>query len=228
MASDLTILYYSANRISEQFGEMVRKELAISSGGKYPVMAVTFKPVKFPIFYNNFIMGDREPTTWLLYHQILTAAMLTRTRYVACAEDDTLYAPRHFDFRPSDDSKFYYSLTRWFIEEDGEFRYRPRSGMGMCICNRELLIDTLETRFRKFPVPLSRSEAVGWAEPGRYEHYLKLPRVGIEWFISEVASVTFNHKPSLGGRRKAGPDDVIREELPYWGKAAELWQRIHG
>jgi hypothetical protein len=50
----------------------------------------------------------------------------------------------------------------------------------------------------------------------------------MEYFKSKTPIVTFNHRPSLAGKRKASELDQQVEVLPPWGNAKELWMRIHG
>src|SRR5207249_978985 len=132
-----------------------------------------------------------------------------------------------------------YNRNRWVLNRrlaaDGKtreavFYWRERTQMAQCICNRELLIETLEERFAKYPDPLPDPVLfpMGWGEPGRYEKNLGLkPRIR-EYFDTEQPNVTFNHSESIRGRRQMKDSDTITENLPPWGNATELWNRIHG
>jgi len=92
------------------------------------------------------------------------------------------------------------------------------------------MVDTLETRMKKYT-----REAYAhikhlkyYGEPGRYETELGLPVVKRRHFQTVTPVLTFNHRPSYGGMRAALKSDVLEYELPYWGKATELWERVHG
>jgi hypothetical protein len=223
--NDLTVVFYSCNKLPESFASKVRTQL-LKAIGDTPLISVTHKPLDFGI---NIIVGEQQPSTWLLYKQILIGAKTANTDYVACAEDDSLVpVGDHFDYRPPLDT-FAYDVNRYWIERQGFYRWRHRIVMSTCIAPRELLIDTLETRFAKFPnPPTTRDELTGWGEPSRYEWYLKLPKVkGVE-FRSSQPSVTFNIKGSLGGLRRVNESDETVDSLEPWGSATKLWSDYIG
>lgn len=242
--ADLTLIYYTANRISPAFGKAVRAELRKANTAGYPVIAVSQS------------LGDVEdrlsdldadvvlcqpytlPSIWQVYRNILAAAELARTPYVACCEDDSLYTAEHFTYRPEPDV-FAYNLHRWVITrrlaDDGRSRHafyywRQRTQMAQCIAPRDLLVDTLRERFAKYPVPVAHDMAkrTGWGEPGRYEKNLGLARRSLSYFQTTLPNVTFNHGDSLMGRRQVKPDDVTRQDLEPWGDANDAWSRIYG
>ena len=104
--------------------------------------------------------------------------------------------------------------------------------MAQGICARALMVDALVEKFHRHPIPPPSTDVAkkaGWGEPGRYEKNLKLTPRKLERFKwTERANVTWNHSDSLMGRRRVNPGDVIVEELPPWGNATDLWERIHG
>jgi hypothetical protein len=160
---------------------------------------------------------------------VLEGARLVETPWVACCEDDTLYSPQHFDSIPSDSETFFYNAARWWLEPAGLFRYRRRHSLCACIVSRDLLIQTLEARFAKYPeCPPGRWAWSNFGEPGRVEDRLGLPRISCALFETfPPGVVTLNHRDSLGGQRRMGSDPV-QDTLIGWGKAADLWRRIHG
>ena len=221
--SNLTILFYSANLKPEPFASNVRAKLLEVVND--PVISITHRPLDG--FDTNAVI-TMPVSTYSVYAQILIGARLATSKFIACAEDDVLYPAEHFQFRPPQDDTFYYSKSRWWVEKDGFYRWRDRTVMSTCICNRELYIAWAERLFEKFPVhPEKREDMTGWAEPSRYEWYLGLPKVKGDTFETENPVVTFNAKPSLGGLRKIGPTDTIRTELPLWGDAKTLWRAYH-
>lgn len=251
MASDLTLLYYTANRLDYHFGRAVIGELAKrgpqmapivavshSRGGVVPVLEYHFGHEDGDCRLDLLFAYDKPFSIWQVYQNVLTGAKAAKTPYVACCEDDTVYAPSHFTYRPALDT-FAYDRNRWVITRrlaaDGKsreaiFYWRERHQLAMCIAPRELLIETLEERFAKYPQPVPHDVAkkTGWGEPGRYEKNLGLTRRKMEYFDSPEPSVTFNHSESLMGRRQVQPTDIIKTDLPPWGNATELWNRIHG
>lgn len=225
--NDLTLLYYTSNRISDYFADKVRYHLwRHASKKKIPIVSISHKPLDFG---ENICVGDIGISPWNIYHQILLGAKAAKTKYVACTEDDSLYTWEHFSYRPPDDT-FGYNLNRWNVQPTIYFRRKNRPGMCMCIANRDLLVEVLETRFKKYPAdPYQKiKDLMYFGEPGRYEEELGLPVSKREHFMTELPALTFNHRPSLGGVRKLLKSDIVLEELPYWGKAVDLWKRIHG
>ena len=224
--NDISILYYTCNQISDLFANNVRDHLLNSSqtyNGGTPIISISHKPLEFG---KNICVGELEPSPYHIYKQILIGAKAAKTKYVGMAEDDSLYLAEHFEHRPPDDS-FSYNVNRWNLNRDSYF-YRERCGMCMCIAPRDLIIRVLEDRFAKYPTILPRAELRGFGEPGRYEKFLGLPPVNLERFRTKYPTITFNHRPSTGGVRKMLATDKIEKELPYWGNAKDLWERIHG
>jgi hypothetical protein len=98
----------------------------------------------------------------------------------------------------------------------------------MCVSPRELVVETLELRFKKYPNIMPKEQLRGFGEPGRYEPFLGLPRVKRESFNTKIPCVTFNHRPSMGGMRKVLSQHKISESLEYWGKAEDLRKKLMG
>lgn len=237
MVNDLTILYYTANRISDHFAWAIRSNLmACHVYDQRPLVSVSHKPIG--LGWDSIIVGDVPPSIYQVYRNILIGAKAATTPYVACCEDDTMYAPGHFMHRPPLDT-FAYNHMRYVItrraSDDGQGRhafyyFRERTQMAMCIAPRELLIETLEERFRKYPEPVPHEVAkkTGWGEPGRYEKNLGLTPRKLEYFRSAQPNVTFNHGDSLMGRRAVKPDDIIAQSIEPWGEANALWKAVYG
>lgn len=244
---DLSILYYTANRISDHFASEVRRRLGAQAGTfGLPIYAASQSAdnsARFVSFggvspVRTLLQHGHRPSIWQVYRNILALAHLASTPYVACCEDDTLYAAGHFQYRPPEDV-FGYNHSRYVItrrlSDDGTrreafFYFRERTQMAMCICPRHLLIETLEERFRKYPEPVPHDIAkkTGWGEPGRYEKNLGLPLRKLEYFRSAEPNVTFNHGDSLMGRRKVNPDDILAKSVEPWGEANALWRDVYG
>jgi hypothetical protein len=195
--NDLTLLYYTANRIDGRFAAAVRDALgdAITqlrdpverdvarAHGEPPIVAVSqgsaVDAYRLQTSFVNSVLdvGDKPTSIWQVYQNILIGAKAASTPFVACCEDDTVYAPSHFTYRPALDT-FAYDRNRWVITkrlhpQSGDletiFYWRQRHQMAMCIATRELLIETLEEKFAKYPVPPPSTDVAkkaGWGEPG--------------------------------------------------------------
>lgn len=220
---DITIIYYTANRISEYFANNVRANIIEVSGGA-PIISVSHKPIDFG---KNICVGSYQPSAYRIYQQILVAAMFAETEYIVCCEDDSLYTEEHIRFKPSTKETFAYNINRWNVGPLQYF-YRARCGMCMCVAPRDALVKVLCTRFAKFPQVLPREQLVGFGEPGRKDYILGLETPPLQTFTTEIPCLTFNHRDSTGGMRKILRKDGLCETLPFWGSATELWKKVHG
>lgn len=242
--NDLTVLYYTANRIAPHFATAVARAIRLAIGDLPLIVVTRGAPVGglLDILQPTRCLQAPEiaPSIYQVYCNILSAARAAATPYVACAEDDTCYVPEHFAYRPALDV-FAYNQRRAVISRrlsaDGRRReafyyVRPRTQMAMGLCGRELLIETLSEKFAAYPVPPPSTDVAkkaGWGEPGRYERNLKLTPRALERFDwTERYNVTFNHAQSLMGRRRVQPEDAIYTDLPPWGEASAFWERVHG
>jgi len=220
----LAILFYSANQKPEPFASKVRASL-LDTIGDLPLVSVTQGELDFG---QNINVGQIGASTYNCYKQILIGAQAATTRFIACAEDDVLSPVEHYQFRPPRDDTFYYDKNRWWVELNDRkprYRWRNRTVMSTCVCNRELFIEWAERLFKKFPKEPTREGMTGWAEPGRYETYLKLPQVKISFFSSQYPMLTFNTKPSLGGVRRPQSTDTTCNYLEPWGFASDVWEK---
>lgn len=217
---DLTILYYTANVVEEPFGKNIRNHLLSLFPNGQSIISISHKPITLG---QNIVVKNFEVLAYNIYRQILIGALAATTEYVACAEDDCVYNLDHFKLRPSNKDTFLYNGNRWHVDKNTYF-YRNRIGMFTCIANRELMINTLETRFKKYNTPLVMRH---FGEPGRYELQIGLPFVKMEIVKTEQAILTFNHRTSIGGKRKHLPNDKFEKELPIWGNSEDLWNKFY-
>ena len=223
--ADATLVYYTANVVAEPFAWRVRQYL-VKHCADTPIVSVSQKPIEFG---TNVCVGEIGASPYNVYRQILAGAHAAKTKWIICCEDDTLYPPEHIRTPPPSDGAFCYNTQRWWIESSGVFRWRDRAAMCACVVDREFAIRVLEERFAKFPEPLpGRQSWRIFGEPGRCEHKLGLPAVPLIRYKTTSAVVTFNHRDSLGGKRRTADTDNLADELPLWGDAVELWAEMHG
>jgi len=218
----LTIIYYTANRTSPFFEGNIINSLK-EAVGDTPIISVSWKPMDLG---ENILYKAETPSVWHIYKQILVGAERATTKYVACAEDDTIYTKEHFAFRPPEDT-FAYNEGHIELRGDNKFIYRGKRNMSTCIVSRDLMVETLRKRFEKFPIPLKPEETRGFAEPGRYEHRLGLPFVKIMGFSTNPPPVVFWHRPSMGGIRALKSADIVTPDHPYWGNAKEMFDKYY-
>jgi hypothetical protein len=171
-----------------------------------------------------------------IYRQILIGAKVAKTKYVAMAEDDILYSWEHFHTPrklPPDDVFMYdmnkLSIFTWSNPPIYSLRYN-RWVVNHLIAPRDLLVESLEERFAKYPddskVPLKV-----WGDPGRYENSLGVTVRKVDDFMSTCSSIVFSHEYAYGyefnqGQRKR-LGDFRCNEIPYWGRAEEVLQAFY-
>lgn len=196
---DLTLIYYTANRLREFNAKKIRESLLEVSGNKYPVISVSQKPIDFGM---NICVGEIGFSYYNCYKQILTGAKEADTEYVACCEDDIVYNDEHFSYRPSLDA-FAYNTNLWFARE--KFFWKKESmSMGCCIAPKALLVNNLESRFVRYPTEPSR-EGHGqkfWVEPGLTEKHFGIPKIRLELFTTDAPVVVLETRGTLGGKRR--------------------------
>src|SRR3972149_11342769 len=103
---EITVIYYTANVINEHFANNIRAQLLSAIGG-LPLISLSKKPLDFGI---NICEGETERSIINAYKAVLAGALRAKTKYIALAEDDTLYSAEHFNtYFPADDT-FAYNL----------------------------------------------------------------------------------------------------------------------
>ena len=220
---DCTIIFYTANMLHEPFAGKVREQL-LKAAGDIPVISVSQKPMDFG---TNVCVGDTGRSHLNLYRQILIGSKAAKTKYVAMAEDDILYSYEHFHTRLPSPNTFLYNINKWSIftwNHPAIFSYRERMVVNSLIAERDMLVDSLQERFDKYPDE-SKVELSHWGDPGRYEDKLGVTIRKTETFKSSVPNIVFSHPEAfgylnLGNRKKLGPERVY--ELPIWGKAEDI------
>jgi hypothetical protein len=203
-----------------------------------PLITISAKPVDTAIQGSNvralLLPGTHliqsEPfSAWNVYAQLLRGARLAETKYVAVAEDDTLYTRRHFsDFRPPDDAVAY-DMSRWSVfswkGENAFFSAIRKHGNFTMIGPRQLVIDALEERQQKYPQGHHYAGEIGRLE---VEARLGVRRNKlVEWHCIEPMvnlchpqglSPTYVDTPGL--ERK--PGELKAWDIPVWGKASDI------
>lgn len=221
---DKTVIYLTASQIPDSFAEYARGVLR-EAIGDMPIISVSRKPLDFGI---NIL--DTEPKSLSnIYWQMLQAAKRATTKYIAIAEDDTLYHKYHFDLEPEEDT-FYYDQNRFALFTWGEPMYHWRNRKSNCslIAPRELLIEALEERFAKWPNG-TPDNITGELGRGMVERNLVITRRKSKEVFSKVSLIQINHEYGSEERQKThrksyGP--IRAYDIPHWGKASELRKKL--
>lgn len=220
--SDLSVIYITANHIPERFARNTQNQL-IAAIGDLPLVSVSKEPMAFG---TNICVGDTTRSQYNIYIQAQLGAEEAKTKYVAIAEDDVLYSPEHFKYRPKPQT-WAYNMNSWSLFTWGEpmFTQKPggRRNFSQLICERQLLIDHLEERFRLWP-----EEAIDvgiFGEPGKYDNQLGTTSYPSEDFYTNPPNIVFSHQTNLqfqglGTRKRVG--QIRATEIPVWGRADDL------
>jgi hypothetical protein len=219
---DLTIMYISASKMPESWVKFQVSHLLHAADGA-KVISITRKPLALG---DN--ISDEEPETsyWNLYRQMLRAARIALTPYVAMAEDDTLYSREHFtEFRPPKDAVSY-NRARWSLFQwDPIYCIRQRVSNCTLIAPRNLLIEALEERERKYP---NGNSYVGEVGRSIVERRLGVTRrTAVEWY-STVPVIQLNHRTGTdtGGGHGTGRvkkhGQIKAYRIPFWGESIQI------
>lgn len=235
--NDLTILYASASAMREEPAQRIRENLLEITQNKYPVVSVTQKPIKFG---KNICVGEIGKSKYNEFKQILIGVKEIKTKYTAVVDDDTLYCPEHFDFRPLD-GIFSYERNYWFAEEGKDYYWRigdinKRGGMWGCIANTKALLNNLTARYEAYPTdpwaPDSKVVPPPWGEPGVHDQSFGMSNK-IMFVNSEKPCLIFIHHESMGYNqlrrfyRRYGlpkPEDITYN-LERFGVMKNLWDK---
>lgn len=227
--NDLTVIYYTANYAPEHFTGRTLLVLYKATAG-IPIVSVSQKPMSLG---TNICVGDIGRSTLNIYRQALIGAKEAKTKYIAMAEDDVLYSKEHFAHRPTASDKFAYNKNVWSIytwTKPAVFSYKDRRVFHSLICERDLFVEAMEERFKKY----SREQDYPpgfftkiWGEPGKYEGpgHLNVTIREAEDFYSDVPNIAFSHETALsfgglGTRKRLGYLKSL--EIPYWGRAEDI------
>lgn len=205
--NDLTLLFITAGKRPEQWAAFHAEQLAKLD---YPIIT----------------MHDEEKLGYeMIYRRMLEGAKQATTPYIAVIEDDVLYPPEHFHFRP-DLATFSYNQHRWALLtwEGKTYSWRNRKSNCSLIAPRELMIEALEERFAKWPNGIPK-EWCGELGRTRVDKWLDVtPRKSIEWY-SKIGLVQINHDEGTEDRQQRHRKDlgpVKAYDIPTWGRAEEL------
>lgn len=233
--NDLTILYYTANIIPDITGQRIRDHLLKVTKNQFPIISVSQKPL---VFGQNICVGEIGKSKYNCYKQIFIGVREVKTKYVACAEDDTLYSKDHFMYRP-DEVVFSYDRNYWLADRDFYWRIEhisKRGGMWGCISATQTLLDNLTARYALYPTdPLFPASAYNkhlqWGEPGLADHIFGL-KSKVEYVDSENPSVIFHHFEAMGSKQLRGwqrrygehkPENIAYNIEPFGG-IKKLWE----
>jgi len=234
-----TILYLTENRLDPKIAELCIKYLKIAAGDN-PIISVSQKPIDLGI---NICVGAIGRNWLNIYKQQLEGLKVATTDFVAIAEHDVLYTSEHFDWKPPANDTFYYNYNCWFVEWGGHhpelngmysFWNRQRKALSQLICDRKLLIESIEERLVLLEGGLRILRRLG--EPGAFppevvtaariavsgdckylSPYLEehLRKFKSEVFKTKNPNLDIRHDSNFTGPRRG---KLRRYELSPWGE----------
>lgn len=225
--NDLTVIYTTANIISDLFAIRMRQRL-LEAIGETPIITVGKELTEFGNLKKTLVFNT--PRSHInIYRETLEGVKHADTRYVAIVEDDVLYSYAHFTYRPKIRA-FAYNSNAWSIYtwiDPALFTYKgPRRNHCYLICERDLYVETMEERFKFYEGAADKDIPLHtFAEPGRYEGNIGLTVRQTELFDVQPPNIMFSHEKGLsfaglGKRKRLGA--VRATEIPYWGQADDI------
>jgi len=227
--NDITIIFLTQNQVPEKWVPYHREMLEKAADGA-PIISVSRKPMDFG---TNII--QTEPYNAVnIYWQTLKAAKIATTPYIAIAEDDTLYPREHYhSFRPPLDT-FAYNMTRWGMLAWSRahiyyLAYKFMSHMTL-IAPRELAIEALEERFKKYPaIDESVQNAGGELGKSWMEKRMGVTLRKSALFYTGEPVLFFQHTNSvdpLNRNCKKRMSEIRAFDIPCWGRAEEVIKKF--
>ena len=239
--SDLSIIWYSDSTLEPDFEARCQRELR-RSAGDCPIVAVSQKPTTFADV--NICVGPIGRSLRNLFLQPLIGVLAAQTKYVAMAEHDCFYSPRHFAWRPPDDGVFWYDCNHWFVSyQTGQYAWIRRKPMSMLICARSMFLPAVTEKLDMLEKGFTLEGDHGLCEPGVIDDRPAIVALRQAWWASVQRDVGkepqwtakgfYAEQPSLdiryGGNYSGNMGHWIRrarrrtDELPQWGAFKDYW-----
>lgn len=207
---NVTVIYYTSNREKEDFEAKIRKNL-LKAIGNTPLISVSQKPIDFG---KNICVGNVGTSDYNVYRQIQIGCLSAKTKFVCTAEADCLYPPKgYFDFNPPDETTAYYYTNVWILFKGYPVFRKKVFSLSALFTNREYLLSRIDRGIGKKaqwsgsrPRPILHKDQ-GWTP-----------------FTNELPVI--NIKTREGMRWMTGTEKLAKKELPYWGSAAKLQEKL--
>lgn len=221
---DLTIIFLTANEHPGGWAEY-HKKILIEAAGEYPIITISRKPVDLGI---NIIDTEKQ-SHFNMYRQLLGAAKLATTSFVATAESDTLYPKEHFNFYRPPANSVSYDMSRWCLYTwNPVFSLKRRISNCTLIAPREYLIDALEERYGAD----AKCSPKRVGEVGRHIHEkaLGITLRNAQEVWCDIPTVQINHPNGTNYREAHNPTrkrlgEIKAVEIPFWGRAEDLVEK---
>lgn len=229
---DTTILFLTTNELPADW-TAYHKKVLLEATKDFPVITMSMKPMGLDGAGMN-VLQDEPKSMSNIYWQILRGAKIATTKYIAIAEDDTLYPREHFLHVPKPGTFAYnmnhWSLFTWKYEAHPEptYSWRNRKGNYTMIAERKLVIEALEERFKKYPNG-TPDKITGEMGRAMVERNLGITLRESSEFYTTISIINFNHEggtDDLQQRRRKRLGYIRAYDIPFWGKSADLVKKF--
>ena len=221
--ANITIIMLTANKVPKKWAQF-HKEKLLEAAGSSPIITISREPLD----WGMNLLQDEEYGVSNIYFQLLKGAKKAVTDYIAVAEDDILYPKEHFEYRPAKDT-FAYNMNRFNLFTWGKptFFWKYRMTNSTLIASRELVIEALEERFKKYPP--STSNRIGELGRATFERRLGLTEHKSIWFSTAASVISIDHELGLDNlaQRHRKKMEILRSyDIPHWGKAEDIIKKF--
>jgi len=224
MQNDITIIMLTPNRLPKKWAKYHRQVLTEAIGDT-AIITISKVPMDWGI---NLLQTEYGYPN--IYKQMLRAAKLATTKYIAMADDDVLYPKQHFQFRPPTDG-FYYNYNRWILPTwktssgPAIYFYKPRPGNGTMIATRQLVIEAMEARLAADP----KLQGYFTKELGHSKRMMRYDKLGSQPFYTAEPVVYLMHDltaDEAAQKHQKAIWPVRAYDIPIWGKAEDVLKKF--
>ena len=211
---DTTVIYVTSNKEQKSMTDIVQLELLKSVNGN-KIISVSQKPIDFGV---NICVGEVGRSSQNVLRQFLIGAERATTPYVAMAQSDCLYPPKHFTFRPTKDKAYYNRNILRLVPKKQCYLKKKSSSLCSLIGNRLYLIEKIKGILRDKPEWLSDLEH-GDNKPKNLKDF------GYGEFKTKRSIVNIHHNFGMHRAMSSTVGGSINTTL-RWGKAHKLIERM--
>ena len=213
---DITILYFTGNTKDSYFAEKIRQNI-LRYKGDLPIVSVSQKSLDFG---QNICVGEHDPCYLNIDRQVQIGLKIIKTQYILTANDDFLYPPEYFSFRPQEPGKCYRYDNVWVCYKDGPFYFKGYSD-GAQLIDRELWLEAKNNILKGRKM---------WAKSG--EHTSK--EIHLKYLIRTDKNYTWSGRPVVDfktGKDVSPKTETIKKVAPqdsllFWGKVDDLRKMV--
>jgi len=228
--SETTIIYLTQNLLTDGWMDYQKKVLLDSISEDTPIIVISRKPTIVRNKNDINIIQTEPSSASNVYWQMLKAVKLAKTKYIAVAEDDTLYFRDHFNFIPKREDTFYYNCSRWSLFSWSPiYSWRDRKTNCCLVANRELVLEALEERFAKYPNG-TPPNATGELGRSRTDRLLGLTKRKEAYFYTNNPIIQIDHEFGLDDRAKRHRKNwgsLRAYSIPTWGPGSEILKHFN-